>query len=120
MFHCKRGLKARWASQSDDHNQTIRPAEAIPNPMITAPTNKISSARVNTIVLSFTSIVLFHSSTMLLHCNIGVFNQKRIAILAWLLRSPRKALKLLEVQRECVTDITLVMVTIMHPCCAAQ
>ena len=92
----------------------------MPNPMITAPTNKISSARVNTIVLSFTSIVLFHSSTMLLHCNIGVFNQKRIAILAWLLRTTCKALKLLVVQRGCVTDITLVMATAVSICCVAQ
>ncbi len=120
MLHWKRGLKARRAPQSDDPNQTIRPAEAIPNPMITAPTNKISSARVNTIVLSFTSGVLFRFSTMLLQCNIGIFNQKRIAILAWLLRAIRNALKLLVVLRCGVTDVTLVMTTIVPIYCDAQ
>lgn len=74
--------------------------------MITAPTNKTSSARVNAIVLSFTIGVLSNSSLTLLQCNIGTVDEMRIAMLAWLPRVSRNPMKRIIIIRLVVTGIT--------------
>lgn len=74
--------------------------------MITAPTNKTSSARVNAIVLSFTLGVLSNSSLTLLQCNIWMVDEMRIAMLAWLPRVSRNPMKRLTFVHLVVTGIT--------------